>query len=188
MIRVFFEPGLNHFNRFTSNKGGKHSAGAVYITILNNPLSKRFRREETILACVIPGPTEPSLEQLNQVLEPMIQDIKTLEYGIYFKAHNSDHNNLAHARLHLNCSDLPATRKVSGMRGVTSKIFMCVLCYMSLIMLACVDCFDPTSECHLRSYIHESHTHLHVQSSIVATIEDSSSIPSGRAMLGLSIA
>lgn len=159
--RTHLESTLIFSPRFTSNKGGKHSAGAVYITLLNNPLATRFRREETILACVIPGPTEPSLEQLNQILEPIVEDLKTLEYGIFFKAHDSDHNDLAHARLYLNCSDLPATRKVSGMRGVTSKIFMCILCYASLIMLACVDCFDPTSKSSILLYINQSYIHPH---------------------------
>lgn len=69
--------------RFGSTKSGRHSSGAVYITICNNPRQKRFRRDETILACVIPGPNEPSLEQLNSVLMPFIRDMKKLANGIF---------------------------------------------------------------------------------------------------------
>ena len=67
--------------RFQPVKGGKHSTGAVYVTVLNNPREKRFRREETILACVIPGPHEPSLEELNFVLEPLTEELSKLEIG-----------------------------------------------------------------------------------------------------------
>lgn len=51
-------------------KRGGYSVGAVYITICNNPRSVRFRREETLLYCVIPGPTEPTTEHLNKILGP----------------------------------------------------------------------------------------------------------------------
>lgn len=53
----------------------------MYLTICNNPRAKRFLREETILVAVIPGPREPSLEELNEVLEPMVRAIKTLYSG-----------------------------------------------------------------------------------------------------------
>lgn len=54
----------------------------MYVTICNNPREKRFLREETILACVIPGPTEPSREELNSCLEPIVEDILKLEDGM----------------------------------------------------------------------------------------------------------
>ena len=61
-------------------KRGQHSTGAIYLVICNNPRAKRYLREETILVCVIPGPTEPSLEQMNSVIDPMVEDLKKL-YG-----------------------------------------------------------------------------------------------------------
>ncbi|KAI0085000.1 hypothetical protein BDY19DRAFT_909442 [Irpex rosettiformis] len=45
-------------NKFT----GQYSCNVMYLTILNNPNGKQFLREETILICTIPGPTEPSLK------------------------------------------------------------------------------------------------------------------------------
>ena len=71
--------------RFSScGKSGKHSSGALYVTICNTPREKRFRREETILAAVIPGPHEPSLEQLNNVIRPFVDDVLQLHQGEYF--------------------------------------------------------------------------------------------------------
>ncbi|ETW81181.1 hypothetical protein HETIRDRAFT_169935 [Heterobasidion irregulare TC 32-1] len=44
-----------------------YSTSAIYVTILNNPRSKHFLAQETLLYCVIPGPHEPTLEQLNEI-------------------------------------------------------------------------------------------------------------------------
>ncbi|KIP04677.1 hypothetical protein PHLGIDRAFT_120505 [Phlebiopsis gigantea 11061_1 CR5-6] len=65
-------------DQFCPMKSGTHSSGAIYITILNNPRERRFRREETILVCMIPGPNEPSKEELNFVLEPLAQELLKL--------------------------------------------------------------------------------------------------------------
>lgn len=59
----------------------KHSLGAVYVCFLNLHRSLRHRPENTILACVIPGPGEPHLEQLNQILDPLVEEFKTLYAG-----------------------------------------------------------------------------------------------------------
>lgn len=65
----------------TGKNSGRYSCGAMYATILNNPRQVRFHREETILVCVIPGPHEPSLEQLNAVIEPFVEDMLVLGNG-----------------------------------------------------------------------------------------------------------
>ncbi|KAK0439175.1 hypothetical protein EV421DRAFT_1713692 [Armillaria borealis] len=70
-----------YLSRFQAVKGGCHSTGALYITICNNPRTIRYLREETILALVLPGPHEPTLEQLNNVLVPLIRDLKNLYHG-----------------------------------------------------------------------------------------------------------
>ena len=68
----------------TNKFSRRYSCGAMYVTILNNPLGKRFLREETILVCVIPGPKEPSLEQLNSVIEPFVDEMIELNCGACF--------------------------------------------------------------------------------------------------------
>ena len=62
-------------------KRGSYSVGAIYLTVDNNPRSKRFLREETFLLAIIPGPDEPSLEQLNYILNLFIPDFKELYNG-----------------------------------------------------------------------------------------------------------
>ena len=53
----------------------------MYATIKNNPHAIEFLREETILVIVLPGPTEPSLEEINHVLEPFTEEIRILYQG-----------------------------------------------------------------------------------------------------------
>ena len=42
--------------------------------------------------------------------------------------------------------DIPASRKMSGLRGITSEDFMCTYCYQTFSSLVCEDCFDRTSK------------------------------------------
>ena len=63
-------------------KQGSYSVGALYLTIGNNPRSKRFLREETFLLAVLPGPSEPSLEELNNVLQIFVPELKSLYEGM----------------------------------------------------------------------------------------------------------
>ncbi|TFK57760.1 hypothetical protein BDN72DRAFT_751677, partial [Pluteus cervinus] len=60
---------------------GKHSTGAVYLTLCNNPRGIRYLREETALVLVIPGPAEPSLEQLNECLKFLVCGFQKLYVG-----------------------------------------------------------------------------------------------------------
>lgn len=64
-------------------KSGHHSSGAIYVTFCNNPQPKHFLREKTILVCVISGPNEPFLEELNSVITPFVKDVLLLEQGMY---------------------------------------------------------------------------------------------------------
>ncbi|KAH9834853.1 uncharacterized protein C8Q71DRAFT_710648 [Rhodofomes roseus] len=132
-------------------KRSHHSTGAVYVTICNNPRHKRFLREESILVSGIPGPHEPSLEQLNHILEPFVQDVKELEDGellsnlcnrVLMKVHGKEGVHPIHGTLYIDASDLPASRKAAGLRGPTSKDFMCCYCYQSFDSLTTADAFD----------------------------------------------
>ena len=62
-------------------KQGRYSVGAIYLTVSNNPHSKRYLREETFLLAILPGPTEPSLEELNHVLDIFVPELKELYEG-----------------------------------------------------------------------------------------------------------
>lgn len=59
----------------------KRSCGAIYLAILNIPRHARYLVHNVILACVIAGPREPSLENLNFVLDPIVHEFKKLYAG-----------------------------------------------------------------------------------------------------------
>ena len=153
-------------SRFSPTKRSRaYSTGAIYVTILNNPRSKRFLPQETILYCVIPGPHEPTLEQLNQITEPLCQELQALYKGQLpgYQAEGDDSLLLTlvfagvHMRIYgqqetekfpvngmmyINTSDIPASRKASGLRGIKSEDFMCTLCYQPFSSLVSEDCFN----------------------------------------------
>ncbi|KAI9065736.1 hypothetical protein FKP32DRAFT_1610486 [Trametes sanguinea] len=124
---------------FRGLKRGKYSVGAIYCTVCNNPRSKRFLREETILLAVIPGPEEPSLEQLNSVLEIFVLEAQRLYQA------GADKPQPCHAYLNFIAADLPGSRKATGLRGHTAHRFMCPVCKKTLPSLVDHACFDPST-------------------------------------------
>ena len=60
-----------------------HSTGAIYMTIVNNPETVRFLPSEMHLAIVLPGPDEPTLEQLNELISPLVDEFIHLYEGMY---------------------------------------------------------------------------------------------------------
>lgn len=66
---------------FRSTPKGVESTGAIYLTIQNLHRSARFLPANVILACLIPGPKEPPLEELNLVLQPIVNKLKEIYAG-----------------------------------------------------------------------------------------------------------
>jgi hypothetical protein len=151
--------------RFQAIVRGCHSTGAMYMTLCNNPRGIRFLREETILVFVFSGPHEPTQEQFNNISSVFVAKMQRLYNGEYFIEPILDGNNgitfkgaefrvygekesiISHSFIQTNVSDLPASRKCSGLHGHTSKYFMCPICDMPFFRLVDPDCFDPTSAC-----------------------------------------
>ncbi|TFK61693.1 hypothetical protein BDN72DRAFT_777946, partial [Pluteus cervinus] len=129
---------------------GNHSTGAVYLTLCNNPRGLRYLREETALVLVIPGPDEPSLEQLNECIKFIVRGMRKLYSGEKFFVHGKPNRVLSHSFLWNNLSDLPASRKAGGLAAHNSKVFMCPSCYAQFDELTDHKCFD-TSQLKLRS-------------------------------------
>ena len=72
---------VNTIYRFQAVEKSSHSTGALYLTVCNNPRNIRFIHEETLLIMGIPGPVEPSLDQMNNVMEPIVEDFLDLGKG-----------------------------------------------------------------------------------------------------------
>ncbi|KAJ7756554.1 hypothetical protein B0H16DRAFT_1538396 [Mycena metata] len=129
---------------FQAVKNSNHSTGALYMSLCNNPRDIQFIREETFLVIAIPGPSEPSLEQLNHVLVSFTNSMKRLYNGAVFRVHGHQNPEVSHSQILSNVSDLPASRKTAGLPSHNSKFFMCPHCYMHFYELTQVHCFDPS--------------------------------------------
>lgn len=152
----------------------KRSCGAIYLAILNLPRHARYQIQNVILACVISGPTEPSLESLNFVVEPIVESFKRLYAGVcYFYAFSFAliyllglrlyftgvvidiyNNNLpatikkkVRAYLLLAVSDVPARSKVGGLPAHMHRKRIGCDCDACQADLATTKAFEPESKC-----------------------------------------
>lgn len=91
------------------------SVGLVYLTIMNLPRQKRYKRKNMILIGVIPGPSEP-LHDINSILQPLVIELKKFWRGIALQVSTKDGMQERTIRCALLCvaCDLPAGRKVCG--------------------------------------------------------------------------
>ncbi|CDO75810.1 hypothetical protein BN946_scf184951.g8 [Trametes cinnabarina] len=121
---------VDWFNPFGNKKAGKsHSVGAIYLACLNLPPHLRFRPENIYLAAIIPGPKEPSLDQLNHLLRPLVDELYELwARGLFLErtALRFVGRFLRVALVPLVC-DLPALRKAAGFASHAAKWF-CSFC------------------------------------------------------------
>ncbi|KAJ7347668.1 hypothetical protein DFH08DRAFT_936539 [Mycena albidolilacea] len=129
---------------FQAIKNGCHSTGAMYATICNTPRRFRYLREETILLMIFPGPHEPTSEQFNNVMHICVKHFKKLYSGVFFDVHGKDEPEPFHVQIGSDVSDLPASRKTSGLLSFTSKFFMCDHCETRFYDLVVPDAFDST--------------------------------------------
>lgn len=139
----------------------RHSTGALYLTICNNPRNIRFKRIETTLLSAFLG--EPLKEALNYLLEPTVTAFSKLyrgEHDLFLSCQKIDHlihigryfnvtgmqaQKLVHTHLHLNCSNLPASRKAVGLAGATCEDFMCPFYKCTVSSLQDPDSYNPSS-------------------------------------------
>ncbi|KAI0039529.1 hypothetical protein FA95DRAFT_1460227, partial [Auriscalpium vulgare] len=124
---------------------GVYSTGAIYLSCLNNPRSIRYLREETPLIYALPGPHEPTTEQLNEVCKPFVGDFLELGRGLDVRVRDRPAKTIVHGIVDHEVSDLPAIRKVQGLASCTSKFFMCPEDTTESFALVDPSAFDPSS-------------------------------------------
>ena len=98
-----------------------YSVGVLYLVLLNLPRPKHFKWENVIVIGVIPN-LEKEPKSLNEFLKPAVSELQALWKGLYLK--NSLCSIPLKFRSALLCtsSDIPASRKLCGMKGHSGLI------------------------------------------------------------------
>ena len=74
--RLLFSVNVDFFNiEGNHQRNATTSCGIISCACLNLPPDIRYKPENMYLAGIIPGPLEPSGDQLNHFLEPLIEDM-----------------------------------------------------------------------------------------------------------------
>jgi len=130
--RYVFGLSVDAFNPFLNKQAGKKaSSTAIYMVCLNLPPSIRYKAENMYLAGIIPGPREPSLTQINHLLEPLVEEL--LEFwtpGVWFnRTPRWEHGRIIKAALVPLVCDLKAARQVMGHGSHSARKF-CSICQL----------------------------------------------------------
>lgn len=110
-------------------RGARTSSGIISMACLNLPINIRYKPENMYLAGIIAGPKQPSLENLNHYIRPLVQDLaSSWERGVrYSRTANHSNGRTTRSAVALVVCDLPAARHVSALAGVSSHFF-CSAC------------------------------------------------------------
>jgi len=129
-----FSFNMDGFNPFQLKQAGRSaSVMGLYMVCLNLPPNERFKTENMFLAGIIPGPKEPSMQEINHFLKPLVNDLlESYVNGVRYKRtwKYPDGRNTRSALALIIC-DLPAARQALGFSGPQSTNF-CSYCKLQL--------------------------------------------------------
>ena len=128
--RSMFSLHVDFFNmQGNLQRNATTSCGIISCACLNLPLDIRYKPENMYLAGIIPGPRKPSMEQLNNFLNPLIDDmVVSWERGVQFSRTASHRDRVTRSAIACVVCDLPAARKTAQLAGATSH-FYCSACH-----------------------------------------------------------
>jgi hypothetical protein len=132
-LRLAWSLSVDWFNPYHNKAAGKAaSVGSIVMALLNLPPSLRYKTENLYLFGVIPGPKEPSLEQVDHYVSALVdQLLPSWKDGIWLKkTHRHPDGRLLHSAIATAVSDLPASRKVHGFAGHSAHKF-CAICHLT---------------------------------------------------------
>ena len=111
-----------NFDFFQPMKHRKdYSVGVLYLVLLNLPRSERFKWENVIVVGVIPN-LEKEPKSLNEFLKPAVSELQALWKGLHLKNSLCSIPLKFRAALLCTCSDIPASRKLCGIKGHSGEL------------------------------------------------------------------
>lgn len=113
-----FSPCVSQYSRY--------SCGALYITIANLHRKYRYKRQNSLLCAIVPGPKQNSVN-LNAILSPLVQELNEMFDGWDFRMQDGSVRRVR-VCCHSIVSDLPAAKKLTQF-GHHACNMACSRCY-----------------------------------------------------------
>lgn len=131
--RLAFSLGADSFHPLGSREAKQTmSATAIYMVLLNLPQEERFKYKNMYLVGVIPGPSKPSLEQINHALSLLVVELLDFWKGVFFtQTYKFPGGRFSKGVLIPLVCDMLAARQVAGFGSATSTFF-CTFCLLTI--------------------------------------------------------
>ncbi|THU82168.1 hypothetical protein K435DRAFT_592436, partial [Dendrothele bispora CBS 962.96] len=126
---------LDFFNPHGVTQRGAHdSIGVISCANLALDPSIRYLPEYVFVAGIIPGPNEPSVDELDHFARPVIEQFaQAWRPGLHLSStadpKSEESGAVVEAGILLSVNDLPAARKIAGLQGPMSGL-ICSICRM----------------------------------------------------------
>lgn len=124
---------VDAINPFGNKQSGHHtSITFVILVCLSLPPDLRHKPENVFVVGIVPGPREPSLEQMNWILQPLVTELQALwSPGLLLsQTHEYPNGRLIRAALLVFVADIPSLRRCLGFPSATATYF-CSFCLLT---------------------------------------------------------
>ena len=132
-LRLAFSLGADSFHPLGSLEAKQSmSSTAIYMVVLNLPKEERFKYKNMYLAGVIPGPSKPSLEQINHALACLVRELLDFWKGVFYTwTYKFPAGRFSKGAMIPLVADMLAARQVAGFGSATSTFF-CTFCLLTI--------------------------------------------------------
>ncbi|KAG8719474.1 hypothetical protein FRC09_011093 [Ceratobasidium sp. 395] len=140
-LRLGFLLYHDFFNPYTNKMAGKkRSIGLIMMVCLNLPPDVRYDMKNIYVTAMIPGPKEPTMENINKFLRPIVDNLlEHYDPGVFItKTHRYPQGRKVRSAVTISSLDIVACRAFAGL-GSHSHTCFCSFC---TAILSQIDNFD----------------------------------------------
>ncbi|KAL4259480.1 hypothetical protein AB1N83_007669 [Pleurotus pulmonarius] len=131
-LRIGVTFSLDWFSRKSSSYGPSHSSGVMSFSVANFREAIRYRAKNLMLACMTPGPNEPTAAELQQYLRIIVNDLLDLyDNGVIVCTPKYPQGRRIRVILLAIVCDHPAMCKVIGCADHGHKRAPCLKCHVT---------------------------------------------------------
>ena len=131
-LRLLFGLSVDAYNPLHNKQAGKKvSSTVISLVCYNLPKGQRLLVQNVHVLAIIPGPSEPSLSEINHLLVPVVEEFQEFwDPGVWYSSTpNYRHGRLVKCALGPLIVDLKAARQVAGCASHSANQF-CMYCLM----------------------------------------------------------